>query len=242
VKCKRRQCSGPSSSQVSSSTAVAYGAFSEPPCRADLSHVIAAFSAHSNDAAEGGSCSKVPPRGVPRSPQPCCRYGNYHRCASSGHTPAAAYATELLTSINLRSCTCRYYGYRWADQGELDPRLEALDPEWFEKKRVLDVGCNDGRLTLSMACKYGCKSVVGVDIDVQLVSRACKSLAALHSKNSRQITTASGCAIRHCLGRMSLFFLHCAAQECASVRNGSSMSAGDRSRLLELEFMQENEA
>ena len=52
---------------------------------------------------------------------------------------------------------CRYYGYRLAEEVAIDPRLEVLDVEWFSRKHVLDIGCNDGRLTLAMACKYGCR-------------------------------------------------------------------------------------
>jgi ribosomal protein L11 methylase PrmA len=85
---------------------------------------------------------------------------------------------------------CRYYGYRLGEEMSVDPRLEVLDVEWFARKHVLDIGCNDGSLTLSMACKYGCKSAVGVDIDPHLISRACASLASAHTKCSRRIAQA----------------------------------------------------
>jgi hypothetical protein len=41
---------------------------------------------------------------------------------------------------------------------------------------VLDVGCNEGLVTLALALGSGCRSVLGVDIDPGLVSRACANL------------------------------------------------------------------
>ena len=37
----------------------------------------------------------------------------------------------------------RYYGYRNPGQQE-DPRIKHFKAEWFEEKRVLDIGCNIG--------------------------------------------------------------------------------------------------
>ncbi|KAK9865768.1 hypothetical protein WJX84_003958 [Apatococcus fuscideae] len=40
----------------------------------------------------------------------------------------------------------------------------------------MDIGCNDGRLTLTMASKYGCASMLGLDIDASLIKQACRAL------------------------------------------------------------------
>ena len=53
-----------------------------------------------------------------------------------------------------------------------DPRLRLLRPEWFEGRSLLDVGCNEGLVTLAVATRFGCTEAVGVDIDKRLVGKA----------------------------------------------------------------------
>ncbi|XP_077169908.1 7SK snRNA methylphosphate capping enzyme [Paroedura picta] len=65
---------------------------------------------------------------------------------------------------------CKYYGYRNPDCE--DSRLRVMRPEWFQGKEVLDVGCNVGHLTLSVAKKWGPRRMVGVDIDGALIHSA----------------------------------------------------------------------
>ncbi|XP_066065213.1 7SK snRNA methylphosphate capping enzyme [Chamaea fasciata] len=65
---------------------------------------------------------------------------------------------------------CKYYGYRNPDVE--DARLRALRPEWFAGKEVLDVGCNVGHLTLSIAKRWAPARVVGLDIDGRLIRSA----------------------------------------------------------------------
>ncbi|KAG1698771.1 hypothetical protein DVH05_014726 [Phytophthora capsici] len=69
-----------------------------------------------------------------------------------------------------------YYTYRLGQkhQGELgdDPRLAALDKIWFEGKRGLDIGCNSGEFTITIAKKLEPSYLLGVDVDPQLISRA----------------------------------------------------------------------
>lgn len=38
--------------------------------------------------------------------------------------------------------------------------------------QVLDVGCNEGLVTLAVAAGYGCSRTTGVDIDETLIKRA----------------------------------------------------------------------
>ncbi|NXD31850.1 MEPCE enzyme, partial [Spelaeornis formosus] len=65
---------------------------------------------------------------------------------------------------------CKYYGYRNPDVE--DARLRALRAEWFAGKEVLDVGCNVGHLTLSIAKRWAPARVVGLDIDGRLIRSA----------------------------------------------------------------------
>lgn len=68
----------------------------------------------------------------------------------------------------------RYYGYR--NPEEHDSRLNAFKREWFENKRVLDIGCNIGHLTLFVARELKPQMILGLDIDGRLISTARKNI------------------------------------------------------------------
>lgn len=125
-----------------------------------------------------------------------CNY--YGRCIAREHAERSQILIRAQpTCREPTPAACRYYGYRLADAFDEDPRLQALDAAWFAGKRVLDVGCNEGVLTLSLACKFACKAALGVDIDAALVAKASRSLAALRGQYTRQLTTpglGAGCA------------------------------------------------
>eukprot|EP00096_Caligus_rogercresseyi_P006674 TRINITY_DN23383_c0_g1_i1.p1 TRINITY_DN23383_c0_g1~~TRINITY_DN23383_c0_g1_i1.p1 ORF type:complete len:849 (+),score=265.59 TRINITY_DN23383_c0_g1_i1:44-2590(+) len=70
----------------------------------------------------------------------------------------------------------RYYGYRKQDASEEDLRLRFLKPEWFTGKKVLDIGCNVGKLTDAIARTFFPKSLTGMDIDKDLINVARKNL------------------------------------------------------------------
>ncbi|GCB82382.1 hypothetical protein scyTo_0022660, partial [Scyliorhinus torazame] len=65
----------------------------------------------------------------------------------------------------------KYYGYRNPGRCE-DPRLGVFKPDWFRGKDILDLGCNAGHLTLSIAKDLKPSRIVGVDIDGGLVHSA----------------------------------------------------------------------
>ncbi|GLV35998.1 uncharacterized protein CBL_09784 [Carabus blaptoides fortunei] len=71
----------------------------------------------------------------------------------------------------------RYYGYRNPNH-EVDSRLRcfAAHRHIFEGKDILDIGCNIGHITLSIARDFGAKSVVGIDIDKKLIGIARKNV------------------------------------------------------------------
>ncbi|KAH7696468.1 Protein Y17G7B.18 a, partial [Aphelenchoides avenae] len=53
-----------------------------------------------------------------------------------------------------------------------DPRISLLCDDWFTGKRVLDLGCSNGTLTLSIARAFSPSRIVGVDIDPVLIKAA----------------------------------------------------------------------
>ncbi|SCV69193.1 BQ2448_2213 [Microbotryum intermedium] len=78
-----------------------------------------------------------------------------------------------------------YYTKR--DGGELtllDPRLALCDPNWFTDKRVLDVGCNAGKVTIEVGQHFQARSVTGVDIDPQLIKQSERALDLAWSRQS----------------------------------------------------------
>lgn len=82
-----------------------------------------------------------------------------------------------------------YYGYHvfYGDgrQGrvgaEEDPRLRLLEADWFRDKKVLDVGCGTGHLTLAVARKFNPSHILGVELDEQLVHAAKQNIRHLLS-------------------------------------------------------------
>lgn len=65
-----------------------------------------------------------------------------------------------------------YYGYRIDRNVGEDPRLDIFKREWFEGKDCLDIGCNQGLVTIGLALKFECRSILGVDIDSGLIETA----------------------------------------------------------------------
>ncbi|KAJ8087384.1 hypothetical protein PM082_006214 [Marasmius tenuissimus] len=65
-----------------------------------------------------------------------------------------------------------YHGYYSKRPSVTDPRLAALPKDTFTGKRVLDVGCNEGWVTVEIAQKWRAAKVTGVDIDESLIRAA----------------------------------------------------------------------
>lgn len=67
----------------------------------------------------------------------------------------------------------RYYGYRNAEHFT-DIRLEAFQNHayLFTDKHILDIGCNNGLISMAIAKQFSIKSITGLDIDKTLVNRA----------------------------------------------------------------------
>jgi len=67
---------------------------------------------------------------------------------------------------------------------------QVLDPAWFQGADVLDVGCNEGLVTLALAVHCSCRSVIGVDIDPVLVAKACTNLSRSRTQLNQQLHQA----------------------------------------------------
>ncbi|WIA28505.1 hypothetical protein OEZ86_011048 [Tetradesmus obliquus] len=109
-----------------------------------------------------------------------------------------------------------YYGYRIGPSGFEDARLKVLDPSWFRGADVLDVGCNEGLLSLALAVGCCCRSMTGVDIDPALVAKACTNLSRTRSELTQQMRAAVAARWIKALTRVGFKAGNWLEQGCAS--------------------------
>ncbi|XP_058037938.1 7SK snRNA methylphosphate capping enzyme [Ahaetulla prasina] len=155
-----------------------------PPCPSTSSSSVSAGSRHHHhhhhhhhrkrrrtcSKSEGGSrqhgAGEQPGRSSPEQ-GPSAPPRSRHLQASSMHQPQPRRASRNKFQYGNY---CKYYGYR--NPNCEDVRLRAMKPEWFRGREVLDIGCNVGHLTLSVAKKWGPARMVGLDIDGALIHSA----------------------------------------------------------------------
>lgn len=63
----------------------------------------------------------------------------------------------------------------------MDMRISLLQPEWIKCKRVLDIGCNAGAISIDLAQRFEPYRCTGVDIDKSLVREAKKQVTRAFS-------------------------------------------------------------
>ncbi len=96
------------------------------------------------------------------------------------HQPELQSTERLQEKEGARSCRpsygnyAHYYGYRRTQT--IDPRLLVFESTDCHKKRILDIGCNDGSFLLDLVQMFSPSYAEGIDIDPKLVSRARSSL------------------------------------------------------------------
>ncbi|KAI5096197.1 7SK snRNA methylphosphate capping enzyme-like [Silurus meridionalis] len=111
------------------------------------------------------------------------RSQTFHTPIVSGATGTHLEANHHVTRQNRRKLrrdfqygtyTC-YYGYLTPSLN-VDPRLAAFHPEWFSGKKVLDIGCNVGHMTLAIAKNWSPAHILGLDVDGGVVHAARQNL------------------------------------------------------------------
>ncbi|KAK7291405.1 hypothetical protein RIF29_06521 [Crotalaria pallida] len=66
-----------------------------------------------------------------------------------------------------------------------DPRLKLMDKEWFKDKKCAVLGCNTGKLTIQIAQEFGCRTILGIDNNAELIKEAYTNLGeAVETKSS----------------------------------------------------------
>ncbi|KAG8983186.1 hypothetical protein FRB90_006240 [Tulasnella sp. 427] len=96
-----------------------------------------------------------------------------------------------------------YQGYYTKRPSVFDPRLSLFPPSFFKNKDVLDVGCNEGWVSIELAQRWGANRVVGVDIDPDLVAGAWKKRRTAWSMQA-PIANEQRLAVHSPLGVQSL--------------------------------------
>lgn len=105
-----------------------------------------------------------------------------HPRPQHGKTNASRHKGEKVPAKFIYGNYNRYYGYRNPALEE-DKRLNCFKKEWFDGKCVLDIGCNVGNLTLSLARDYHPAKIVGIDIDAKLIAAARKNIRLFMSSS-----------------------------------------------------------
>lgn len=66
-----------------------------------------------------------------------------------------------------------------------DQRLDLMVEDWFAGKAVLDIGCNAGSLTLSIARTFRPRRILGIDIDPHLIGAARKNIRHFQDRDMK---------------------------------------------------------
>jgi len=123
---------------------------------------------------EDPSCSFKVPK-LSNSSQGSCT-DNHNDVPASESKEKSKKEKQLETSLKFRYGNFyRYYGHRLKGV-EKDPRLEIFNKDWFRMKNVLDIGCNAGYLTLSIAKEFEPAWILGIDIDPHLIGVSRKNI------------------------------------------------------------------
>ncbi|XP_023659372.1 7SK snRNA methylphosphate capping enzyme [Paramormyrops kingsleyae] len=128
----------------------------------------AAVTPNSSAKKGGSEKGRRPGQGAPQTfHTPCTSTGG----GRSGPAPSQSHRKPRQQQKFQYGNYNKYYGYRNPGWSE-DPRMCVLQPEWFQGKAVLDLGCNTGHLTLAIAKNWRPARIVGLDIDSALVHAA----------------------------------------------------------------------
>ncbi len=56
---------------------------------------------------------------------------------------------------------------------------QVMEKPWFQNRKCLDIGCNEGMVTLALASHFGTISMLGIDIDKSLIGKASRRASHL---------------------------------------------------------------
>jgi 7SK snRNA methylphosphate capping enzyme len=91
-----------------------------------------------------------------------------YQSLTSKMTTSSQKSRQIPSNGNYRG----YYKFREKQMVDNITRISGFQSSWFYEQRVLDIGCNDGTLTIMIAKDYNPMSVIGIDVDQRLIDAA----------------------------------------------------------------------
>ena len=145
-------------------------------CRHDLSYSMSVISVELDQDPQQGHQPQAPPfKDLPSKSNKNIK----ENCP--GTSKESSREGKKRKRVFLHGNYHNYYGYRTLGEIDSDPRLSKLDPSWFRGKELLDIGCNEGLVTLALSAGFCCKRALGVDIDETLIHRARGNLSSMRA-------------------------------------------------------------
>jgi len=97
-----------------------------------------------------------------------------------------------------------YYAYRTDDS---NARIQTFPRSLFHNKKFIDIGCNSGDLTMTIARKFQPQMILGIDIDPDLIDKAKKKLnnLILHGRGASSFLIPRSIAVSKQGGTNHLF-------------------------------------
>ncbi|GMI72895.1 hypothetical protein like AT5G51130 [Hibiscus trionum] len=171
------------------------------------------------------------------------RNGNNDEAAKrSVETQPKSKPNKKMKSVSPYGNYKHYYGYRIGPgaEKEEDPRIKVFKKEWFEGKDCLDIGCNSGVITIQIAKKYNCDSILGIDIDSGLIEEAfwhLRKFVKMQSAGKKNTNDSNVKAVQDLDGSEE----RATKSSNAGAGNGSSHNSSGKRNLSDIvSFRQEN--
>lgn len=129
------------------------------------------YLAHLRSCERSANTRKPPTLGRSRDPLYHSPYPSECKADSSMENEPPEPISESKQSKYSHGNYISYYGYRSRTGQRVDSRLNFFDRRWFENKKVIDIGCNAGAVTLNIAMNYNPSYIEG-DFIWLLISRS----------------------------------------------------------------------
>jgi 7SK snRNA methylphosphate capping enzyme len=83
-----------------------------------------------------------------------------------------------------------YRAYYRKRQNDTDERISSFRSEWFKSKKCIDIGCNEGAVTLKLAQSLLPNFIIGIDLDSRMIDGASAALKRAKFDAAKEIAAA----------------------------------------------------
>lgn len=84
-----------------------------------------------------------------------------------------------------------YRAYYRKRQNDTDERISSFRSEWFKSKKCIDIGCNEGAVTLKLAQSLLPNFIIGIDLDSRMIDGASAALKRAKFDAAKEIASGS---------------------------------------------------